>query len=273
MANAAALINEGLWRKDKAFQALPRMAQCTFLQVLSQKDLDCAGVLTLYLELLAKGCNELTVDQLEADFTTLEKARFLFVDYDTDELLIRSYVRLVSVKSPNAWKSAFKSARLVVSEKIRHELAVELRRIRRSDADALAAEIDPNPNPSEPHRNPIPNPSERDNPSEPHSEPPRSVPVVGHLTSVGTSVGEDPRPECPDHETNYEGGACLPCKRRREWDKAHPDHFERQKAAEKRQRATERQKAIDACVICDEFGDITLDDSVRKCDHQAVRHA
>ena len=96
------------------------------------------------------------------------------------------------------------------------------------------------------------------------------VDLGGRVTSVDAN---GPRPQCPDHETNYEGGACLPCKRRREWDKAHPDHFERQKAAEKRQRATERQKAIDACVICDEFGDITLDDSVRKCDHKAVRHA
>lgn len=269
MANAAALINEGLWRKDKAFQALPRMAQCTFLQVLSQKDLDCAGVLTLYLELLAKGCNELTVDQLEADFTTLEKARFLFVDYDTDELLIRSYVRLVSVKSPNAWKSAFKSARLVVSEKIRHELAVELRRIRRSDADALAAEIDPNPNPSEPHRNPIPNPSEGDNPSESHSEPPRSVPVVGHLTSVGSSVGEGPRPNCPKHKENHDG-PCPACQRRREWDEAKARAIEADELDQKRKA---REIAAN-CSLCKGTNLIEVgDNEVRRCDHKAARHA
>lgn len=270
MANAAALINEGLWRKDKAFQALPRLAQCTFLQVLSQKDLDCAGVLTLYLELLAKGCNELTVDQLEADFATLETARFLFVDYDTDELLIRSYVRLVSVKSPNAWKSAFKSARLVVSEKIRHELAAELRRLRRSDADALAAEIDPNPNPSGPHRKPIPNPSEGDTPSEPHSEPPRSVPVVGHLTSVGSSVGEAPSEFCSNHPSGTERN-CVPCGRAR---KSYPERMAKWKAETRAVEAAERQAAIDDCPVCDEFGDITFDDdSVRKCDHKAANHA
>lgn len=262
MANAAALINEGLWRKDKAFQALPRLAQCTFLQVLSQKDLDCAGVLTLYLELLAKGCNELTVDQLEADFATLETARFLFVDYDTDELLIRSYVRLVSVKSPNARKSAFKSARLVVSEKIRHELAAELRRLRRSDADALADEIDPNPTPPGPHRKPIATPSEWDTPSESHSEPPRSVPVVGHLTSVGTSVGEGPRPNCSKHKENYTGGSCTPCQRRREWDEAHAAAAE---AAEKARRSAIFE-AVRNCPLCDDHGRIETDDGLKYCE-------
>uniref|UniRef100_UPI001AEC1EC7 hypothetical protein n=1 Tax=Mycobacterium sp. DL99 TaxID=2528957 RepID=UPI001AEC1EC7 len=35
--------------------------------------------------------------------------------------------------------------------------------------------------------------------------------------------------------TNFEGGSCLPCKRRREWDKAHPEYFA-QLEAEERQR-------------------------------------
>ncbi|WP_211296249.1 hypothetical protein [Mycobacterium aquaticum] len=61
--------------------------------------------------------------------------------------------------------------------------------------------------------------------------------------------------------------------KRRKWDKAHPDYFARLEAEEKRQRAAARQKAIDDCPICDEFGDITYDDSVLKCNHQETRHA
>ena len=176
MANAAALINEGLWRKDREFRALPRTAQCTFLQVLSQKDLDTAGVLTLHLELLAKGCDELTIEQLRADFACLEAARFVFVDYDTDEMLVRSYVRLVSaVGGPKnrAWLSVPKNARLVVSPKLRHELALELRRLRRKDADDLAAEIHPAPTPSEPPSNPLPTGSEPPSNSGGGSNPPK----------------------------------------------------------------------------------------------------
>lgn len=276
MANAAALINEGLWRKDKDFQALPRLAQCTFLQVLSQKDLDCAGVLTLHLELLAKGCNELTVEDLRTDFKALEAARFVFVDYDTDELFLRSYVRLVSVRSPNAWKSAFKAARLIVSVKIRRELAAELRRMNRRDADALADEIDPNGTPSGPHPEGIRNPSEGGIPSERDSEPPRSVLVVGQVTSRSSQVGEGqkpPRPECPKHGENFDG-PCRACKRRREWDEQHAAQAEADELDAKRRQRLSRLDAIAACPLCDENGNRELDDeTVARCEHPEARHA
>lgn len=276
MANAAALINEGLWRKDKDFQQLPRLAQCTFLQVLSQKDLDTAGVLTLHLDLLAKGCDELTTAQLREDFTTLEAARFVFVDYCTDELLIRSYVRLVSAKSPNAWRSVPKNAGLVASEKIRHELASELRRLRRKDADEVAAEIDPVGTPSEPHPNGVPTQSEGDNPSEPHLEPPSrvQVPVLNSLPVVGTG-GEERRPKCSKHEENSDDN-CRACMRRREWDESHEaDDLEHKRLA----RAA-ALKAQHDCQLCDEYGWLLSEDGTPveppvKCTaHQlAVIHA
>lgn len=241
MANAAGLINEGLWRKDKVFQDLPRLAQCTFCQVLSQKDLDTAGVLTLHLDLLAKACTELTNDQLIADLKALEDARFLFVDYDTDELLIRSYVRIVSVKSPNAWRSVPKNARLVASEKLRHELATELRRLRKSDATALANEIDPNPTPSGPRSNLVETPSEGDTPSgrdpNPHSLVP--VQVKSSVSSGSPWEGEPPSPFCSNHP-NGTPRACTNCQRSREaserWesDKAAHEKALRVAAAERR---------------------------------------
>ncbi len=281
MANAAAMINEGLWRKDRDFQRLPRLAQCTFCQVLSQKDLDTAGGLTLNMDLLAKACDELTVEQLVADFAVLEERRFIFVDYETDELLVRSYVRLVSaVGGPKnrAWLSVPKNARMIASPKIRHELAVELRRLRRKEADDLADEIDPLGTPPEPPRNPLGTPSENGTPFEGSPNPPSSVqvsvleslPAVGHL-------GEHPRPECHDHEENSDE-PCIRCQRRREWDK---DHAAELKAAEsararadeldaRRRRNQSRQKAIDDCLICGPDGFIDIgDDLARKCGHHA----
>ncbi|HVT99943.1 MAG TPA: hypothetical protein VHE33_20755 [Acidobacteriaceae bacterium] len=266
MANAAALIRESLW-KDKDFRQLPRLAQCMYLQLLSQKDLDCSGVLTLHLELLAKGCNEMTVEDILADLKTLEEARYVFVDIDTDELLIRSYVRLVSVKSPNAWKSVLKSARLVESEKIRRELAAELRRLNRKDAIDLANEIDPGPNPSEPHSKPIPNPSEGDNPSERGSEPPSSVLVVGHLTSSSSQVGEAP-PICPKHPENSDA-PCPACKRRRLWETTQRERQERDELEQRRR----LREIRDNCPDCNGTNLIDLGDEVRKCDHSKVRNA
>ncbi|SKY30124.1 Uncharacterised protein [Mycobacteroides abscessus subsp. massiliense] len=257
MANAAGLINEGLWRKDRDFQRLPRLVQCTFLQVLSQKDLDTAGVLTLHLELLAKGCDELTTEQLRSDLAVLGERRFVFVDYDTDELLIRSYVRIVSVNSPNAWRSVPKNARLVASEKLRHELATELRRLRKADATALANEIDPHPTPSGPRPNPVETPSEGDNPSEGGPNPPSQVPVQVK-SSVGNGSpweGEPPSPYCPDHP-NGTPRACLKCQRCREESER---WVSGKTAFEKALRAAAAERRRN-CEICGGSGWVDLDD-------------
>ena len=55
--------------------------------------------------------------------------------------------------------------------------------------------------------------------------------------------------------------------KRRKWAKANPDYFDRLEAEQKRSAAAARQQEIDDCTLCDEFGDITFDDSVLKCDH------
>lgn len=270
MANAMALVNEGLWRKDRDFQKLSRSAQCTYVQILSQKDLDTAGGLTLHLDLMAKACHELTVDQLRDDLEELEALRFVFVDYDTDELLVRSYVRLVSaVGAPKnrAWLSVPKNARLIASPKLRHELAKELRRLRLAESDALADEIDPNP---EPPSDSLPTPSKNEGGSDPLST--SQVPDLVSPSVVGL-VGED-RPHCKKHPNgNAEDEPCAACGRRREWDKQHEaDELARQRdkrAAD----AGARRAAIKACARCDEYGMYELSNFVVKCTHQEAVNA
>jgi hypothetical protein len=55
--------------------------------------------------------------------------------------------------------------------------------------------------------------------------------------------------------------------RRRKWDEDHQAESEADELEAKRREREERQAAIDACPLCDEFGDITFDDAVKKCDH------
>lgn len=246
MANAMALVDEGLWRKDRDFRRLSRNAQCTYVQILSQKDLDTAGGLTLHLDLMAKACNELTVEQLIADLDELEAARFVFVDYDTDELLVRSYVRRVSgVGEKNrAWLSVEKNAKMVGSPKLRAVLAGELRRLRRADASRIADAIDPNP---EPPSDSLPTPSE----NEGGSNPP-STDLVTDLVSpsVGGYLGEG-RPHCKKHPNgNSDDEKCRACARRREWDEA----AEKRREADELAKRRSRRAAIDACDLCDPNG-------------------
>lgn len=264
MANAGAIIREPLWR-DRDFRKLPRLAQCTYMHLLSLKDLDCAGVITLNLQVWIKGCDELTVDALKRDLEALEAARFVFVDYDTDELLVRSYARLVSVRSPNAWKSAMKAALLLESEKLRRELATEFRRLNRADANAIADQL----NPSEPPPDPIRNPSEGDNPSGTHSKPPVSVSVSEpESPSVGGYLGG--RPHCSKHPNGDSGEACGGCAQVRKWDEQHAELI----AADELEKRRVRRERMANCKICGGTGQVERGENfVAKCECVKPREA
>lgn len=272
MANGTALIRESIWR-NREFRALTRAAQCTYLQLCSQRDLDCAGLLTLNIGLLAKGCNGIDQDAIADDLKTLEAERFVFVDHDTDELFIRSYMRTAEVvKSPNVFKSALKSAAQVESPKLRIEVAAELRRLRRADADKAANQLDPSETPREDDTNP----SETLPKSETLSEPsyPDPVPDQGHSCAVG-QVGEGtaPRPECPKHDENHEG-PCHACRLRREWDRDNAARVHADEVAQRRASRAAAEAARLGCQACDCHGWLLdtagtpLEPAVR-CTHQA----
>lgn len=291
MANAFGMIDESIWRRDREFRALPRGAQCTFLQLLSQRDVDTAGVLTLHVDLLAKGCDEITSEDIRHDLKTLEAARFIYVDDDTDELLIRSYVRRVTAKSPNALKSALKLARTLASPKLRHILAGELRRIGKAETVSTANEIDPGDNPSgsdlKDIADPIRIPSERGIPSGRDSEPPSyssvtalASPTVVGLVGEGPALaanvdnasqpsGDDPPPMfCSKHMPDGTTDACQGCRRQRErfeaWEERHRDDEAVARRAEVERQAEIRLRAIENCTRCDDDGYI----GTQVCSHR-----
>ena len=125
MANAAGMICESIWR-DSDWRKLSRGAQALYMQLLSQKELDCAGILPLQPEKWATGCDGLTVQQVWDDLNELQDNRFVYYDTDTYEALIRTHVRNSNVlKVPNMRKSAIRSALLIGSKPLREVLAVE----------------------------------------------------------------------------------------------------------------------------------------------------
>jgi len=262
MANAAGFIQESIWR-DPHWRKLSRSAQALYMQLLSQKELDCAGILPLQPNKWAKGCDELTIEQVMCDLDELQQERFVFLDADSDEAFIRTYVRNSNVvKIPNMRKSARRAALLIGSERIRGLLAVELRATEHPDFVALAEEINPSGNPS-------PNPSGngyKQGLPEPLPEPTGVGTGVGVPHPSSTQVGGEPSPFCPNHPNGTEKN-CFACgQSRRTWPERHAKWADEVREAE----ALARQAAIMACRLCDEFGEITYDDSVRKCNHQEV---
>lgn len=283
MANSAGMLKESIWR-DGHFRALTRTAQCTYAQLLSQKDLDRAGMQPLQITKWAKGCNEMSIHDLQADLDELERERFVFYDEDTDELFVRAYMRTTEVtRYPQYFKSALKCAVMVASPKLRHELAVELRRLRKPEATKVADEIDPSdPDPddtvTEPCENPdgtVPegceNPAGTVNPDGTLPEPSRERVRVGvrELTLVSTQVGERcaPPPEfCPKHP----GGTtdpCRACQRYREqysqWAADDAALAAAEQRAQHRGERDAKRQAIAACRLCDQDGY----NGLSVCDH------
>lgn len=232
---AGAVIKDALWRNPK-FRRLSRSAQCTFVEVCSQKDLGASGMLTLNVTLLASGCDAITVQDIVDDLAELETHRWVFVDYDTFELFVRSRMRSLGVvKSPNYRKSCLTQAEGVVSPKLRRELAMEFGRWGLPEGDDMAlwlmgSETLPKPFGNTPSLSP---------------PPPQSL-----------SRGGD-RPVCRRHDENHDG-PCRSCEARRKWDEQHADV-----ARVEARRAIKAARL--ACPHCDENGMIDTPNGVRRC--------
>lgn len=293
MANSAGLVRESIWR-DKEFRALSRNAQTTYVQLVSQKEIDRAGIQPLQASKWAKGCDATTIDDIWNDLNELQAARFVFFDEDTDELFVRSYMRSTEVvKQPNILKNACRCATLVASDMLRHELAVELRRLRSAVATETADQVDPGEEfayptgtPTKPHANPSRTLPEPLNPSGTPLEPPGvgegegereiSSPAVetfreGSRARADVREATQPPPaRCPRHINEPAAGACRSCG---DYRRANLDWHERQTLTAAVQKTT-RRAVIDECDMCDAQGNRNepgelweLDLPIVKCDH------
>lgn len=291
MANSIGALKESIWR-DRDFRALPRTAQATYAQLISQKELDRAGMLPLLVPKWVKGCDDFSEEEFWQDLEVLQARRFVFFDSDTDELFVRSYMRTCEVvRYPNILKNALRCAGMVASERLRFELAQELRRLGRAEASRVADEIEPEgfENRSEtlsPSSETVPEPLNR---SETIPEPQgmgtgtgkRSVSsLVTFREGDGANSAEvkDPQPFCDQHP----GGTpepCGPCAgARKRWlalklerdERAEQEAAQRAEDARRRtqQEAEDRAAAIDRCDMCRDTGGYV---GTVVCDHDPDR--
>lgn len=124
---------------DREFCALPRRAQGTYFFLTSQSDLNRAGVITMALNRWASRCGENDRQVILEDLATLARGRFVVVDEDEEEVLIRSYIRNdEGWKSPNVMVAVGNAARQISSETLRAVIAEELVKI---DTSSLSTAI------------------------------------------------------------------------------------------------------------------------------------
>lgn len=129
MARKYANVLTAIWR-DADFRALPATAQRTYMMLFSQPDISAAGTLPLTVGRWSRFAVDTKPDDLRADFATLERARFLVVDEETEELLVRTFIAWDGGANNPKRQPVIRSAcEAVASTRIRAALAGVLKRL------------------------------------------------------------------------------------------------------------------------------------------------
>jgi hypothetical protein len=129
MARGHGRILTPIW-EDADFLALTQEQQRLYLFLISQPNLNHAGLLPLTLRRWARKASDLTAAELEKHLLALAGARFIVLDEDTEELLIRSFVRNDGVwKQPKVMGAMVSGAMEISSPALRRALLDEMDRI------------------------------------------------------------------------------------------------------------------------------------------------
>jgi hypothetical protein len=172
LARSYGRVFPSIW-KDEDFRACSKGGRLMYVFLVSQSDLDQAGVIPLRFRKWS-GLLGIPVGEVEELCAELDEARFTVTDFDTEELLVRSLIRRDEVwKQPNVFKSAATSAVGCESARLKSVLLAEVQRLdlssangdqRRTQAELLAA-LEPFGNPSPTPTGPRREPSERPSPA------------------------------------------------------------------------------------------------------------
>ena len=92
MARKFAQVKVTIW-DDPDFVALDADAQRLYFVLMTRSDISMAGVITWHAGRLAQLAKDTDAATIEATAAKLERAQFIVIDRDTDECLLRTFVR------------------------------------------------------------------------------------------------------------------------------------------------------------------------------------
>ena len=126
MAREHARIWISIW-DDPDFLSLPSAHQRMYFGLMSNEDINYAGVAPLLPGRLAAKAPDLTERKVVSAIDALAEARFLVVDKGTSEVLVRTFIRHDGIlKQPNVVKAMNKAWAKVYSDAIRGAIYEEL---------------------------------------------------------------------------------------------------------------------------------------------------
>lgn len=128
MSNEYRMVYTTIWT-DPAFRQLTESAQRLYLLMLTHPSLSACGVLDWKEAKLAKFAQGMTVATLRRAAYELGQAQFIAVDPETEEALVRSFVRHDGkLKSPNPTRAVVKAYGSIGSLMLMSIVSVEVRR-------------------------------------------------------------------------------------------------------------------------------------------------
>jgi len=131
VARTQARVHVSLWQ-DADFVALSISAQRLYLALLSQPTITLLGVLALTPSRWGRLASDGTLESVLGDLRELESHRFIVVDEETEELLVRSFLRYDGGwQSARTREAAVKQRTLVASKRLLAAIDEEIARLRR----------------------------------------------------------------------------------------------------------------------------------------------
>ncbi len=293
MPRSFARITTTIWR-DRDFTNLTMAQQGLYFMLESQSEISAAGTLALTVRRWSKNASDLTPELLEQELRTLESEGHVCIDEDTEELLVRTFIKWDGGYENSKRRPVIRDAALAIqSPRLRAVVAAELTKLGLPDmASQLALNSPPDTPPDSPsnlRRDTVPDavsdaitPSERvgvtlgeyvGNPLTATRNPQSAIPEREPSSGASDTPDEELSPHCSTHQPNGTDQPCGPCRQARaslpqRLDAAHRRASERASAAA-HERARLRKAEIANCQLCDSDGRRPTGDGVLGpvCDH------
>lgn len=129
MGRPYAKLFRDIWT-DPDFTGMPTVAQYMYLFLISQPNLNAAGVLPVTVRRWTTRAGNVKPDEIKAGLEELAAQNFIVVDWDTEELLVRTFIRNDGLwRIPNTLYAVLRDAEQTVSPTLRATLAAEFRRL------------------------------------------------------------------------------------------------------------------------------------------------
>jgi hypothetical protein len=245
----------GIW-DDAEFCAMSAGAQRTYFMLISQREITACGVLSLTLRRWGRTCSG---KDLDAWLAELSDNRYVIIDEDSEELLVRTFAKWDGgYKHAKRVQAVIATSKAIRSHSLRTAAVCELAKLGVSIGNTVPTD-----------RQPVGTPEATDSlrvvvtEGEYESTP---QPSTHKREPLPPESDNGPSPFCSKHPTGTEN-PCGPCgtakMRAAAWTKAEPER--------KRRAAADRAQAVADCVSCDADGWLLTDSgdaSSLHCDHR-----